>query len=120
MPLTRGRSVRLGELLHRDSFEAAPSGAASAYPERLPVVSCRTSPAPGHGVDLSVVTCPSCRTSNDPDRKFCVECGHALTSGCRVCGAANPAGAKFCGTCGNRLNSGVATDNGATDSPPPA
>src|SRR3954452_5194782 len=31
MPLTRGRSVRLGELLHRDSFEAAPSGAASAY-----------------------------------------------------------------------------------------
>ena len=65
-----------------------------------------------------MVTCPNCRTSNDPDRKFCVECGHALTSGCRVCGAANPAGAKFCGTCGNRLDGSVATDRGATDGAP--
>src|SRR6478672_8024340 len=31
MPLARGRSVRFGGLLHRDSIEAAPSGAASAF-----------------------------------------------------------------------------------------
>lgn len=32
MLLTRGRSVRLGGHLYRDSIEAAPSGAASAFP----------------------------------------------------------------------------------------
>ena len=31
MPLTRGRSVRFGGFLHRDSIEAAPSGAASNF-----------------------------------------------------------------------------------------
>src|SRR6516164_7623468 len=31
MPLMRGRSVRLGGYLHRDSYEAAPSGAASIF-----------------------------------------------------------------------------------------
>src|SRR6476619_7716706 len=35
MPLTRGRSVRLGGYLHRDSIEAAPSGAASNYVARF-------------------------------------------------------------------------------------
>src|SRR3954451_12197233 len=31
MPLTRGRSIRFGGDLHRDSNEAAPSGAASYF-----------------------------------------------------------------------------------------
>src|SRR5512146_1110018 len=35
MLLTRGRSVRLGGHLYRDSIEAAPSGAASAFPGRF-------------------------------------------------------------------------------------
>ena len=34
MPLTRGRSVRFGGYLHRDSIEAVPSGAASNFVRR--------------------------------------------------------------------------------------
>src|SRR3954469_10969439 len=36
MPLTRGRSIRFGGYLHRDSNEAAPSGAASTFPAVFP------------------------------------------------------------------------------------
>ena len=71
-----------------------------------------TPPALNNEADLFVVTCPNCRTPNDLDRKYCVECGHALTAGCKVCGATNPASAKFCGTCGNRLDGTVGADAG--------
>ena len=49
------------------------------------------------------MTCPSCGTSNSTGRKFCIECGTPLASGCAVCGASNEPGAKFCGECGTPL-----------------
>ena len=47
--------------------------------------------------------CSSCGTENDPNRKFCAECGVALARACPACGAANEPAAKFCGECGTAL-----------------
>ena len=47
--------------------------------------------------------CPSCSTDNEPERKFCQECGTRLRAGCPACGAINPPAAKFCGECGTAL-----------------
>ena len=46
------------------------------------------------------MTCPSCGTQNEVDRKFCGECGAKLALACAACGAANTPGMKFCGECG--------------------
>ena len=46
------------------------------------------------------MTCPSCGTQNEVDRKFCGECGAKLALACTACGAANTPGVKFCGECG--------------------
>lgn len=54
MPLARGRSVRFGGLLHRDSIEAAPSGAASAYVRRAEPVARRSARYDGP-VKVSVI-----------------------------------------------------------------
>ena len=48
--------------------------------------------------------CANCQTENDPDRKFCVECGARLAIACPSCGAPNPPGGKFCGECGTPLS----------------
>jgi len=50
-----------------------------------------------------VLSCANCGTQNDPERKFCVECGQRLAAQCPVCGTENPTGAKFCGECGTTL-----------------
>ena len=47
--------------------------------------------------------CPNCGTENEPNRKFCGECGSALARVCPACGAANAPLAKFCGECGSAL-----------------
>ena len=47
--------------------------------------------------------CSSCGTENEPNRKFCGECGTALARVCASCGAANAPAAKFCGECGAAL-----------------
>ena len=62
--------------------------------------------------------CPSCRTENPADGRFCLSCGSAL-GGCPSCGAANPSAANFCGTCGTRLGGG-ATSIGGDSAPGPA
>jgi class 3 adenylate cyclase len=49
------------------------------------------------------VTCQSCGTANDADRKFCRECGAKLSLPCPACGAANAPSDRFCGECGSRL-----------------
>jgi class 3 adenylate cyclase/tetratricopeptide (TPR) repeat protein len=49
------------------------------------------------------VTCEACGSQNDAGRKFCGECGAALSLGCPSCGAANAASTKFCGECGTSL-----------------
>jgi class 3 adenylate cyclase/tetratricopeptide (TPR) repeat protein len=50
------------------------------------------------------VTCPSCGTENEPDRKFCHECGTRLSVACPSCGASFTPGHKFCGECGAALD----------------
>ena len=47
--------------------------------------------------------CTRCGADNAEGRKFCLDCGTALTRACRVCGTGNEPGAKFCGECGARL-----------------
>jgi predicted ATPase/class 3 adenylate cyclase len=47
--------------------------------------------------------CPSCGTENEAGRKFCGECGGALSLACSSCGAVNTPGVKFCGDCGAPL-----------------
>jgi class 3 adenylate cyclase/tetratricopeptide (TPR) repeat protein len=47
--------------------------------------------------------CPRCTTGNDPERKFCRECGARLGVACPSCGAVDSAGSKFCGECGSAL-----------------
>ncbi len=55
-----------------------------------------------------MLTCANCATQNEPNRKFCVECGHSLAAPCPVCGTENPASAKFCGECGTTLAAAAA------------
>ena len=52
--------------------------------------------------------CSQCGTQNEAGRKFCMECGTRLASGCPSCGAQNPDAAKFCGECGTPLNDSAA------------
>jgi class 3 adenylate cyclase/tetratricopeptide (TPR) repeat protein len=49
------------------------------------------------------VTCTSCGAENRAGRKYCSECGSALSQACPACGAANEPGEKFCGECGTAL-----------------
>ena len=49
------------------------------------------------------LSCPACGSANEPGRKFCGECGTALSSACPSCGTPNAPGVKFCGECGTAL-----------------
>jgi class 3 adenylate cyclase len=60
-----------------------------------------------------VLTCPNCRTLNQPDRNVCVECGHRLSFECAVCGVTNPVGVKFSGGCGTRVEATPTLAGGA-------
>ncbi len=51
--------------------------------------------------------CSQCQTVNEGTRKFCIECGARLATGCPNCGAENPEAAKFCGECGTTLAAGA-------------
>ncbi len=51
-----------------------------------------------------MVLCPSCGCENRAERKFCAQCGGALTIGCPACGVRNEPGEKFCGQCGQALS----------------
>jgi class 3 adenylate cyclase/tetratricopeptide (TPR) repeat protein len=50
--------------------------------------------------------CPSCNAENQPNAKFCVECGTAFQTPCWRCGFNNPPTAKFCQECGGSLKPG--------------
>ncbi len=50
--------------------------------------------------------CSSCNSENRDGRRFCGQCGAALTVTCGACGAANEPGERFCGECGNGLVAG--------------
>lgn len=50
------------------------------------------------------ITCAACGQENREGRRFCAECGAALTPVCPACGASNEVGEKFCGDCGAALS----------------
>jgi class 3 adenylate cyclase len=54
--------------------------------------------------------CSSCGTENEQGRKFCGNCGTALSVVCGVCATPNPPGTKFCGECGSSLTNEPAAD----------
>jgi predicted ATPase/class 3 adenylate cyclase len=66
------------------------------------------------------VICPSCGTENRESRKFCSQCGTALSLACPACGAANEPGEKFCGECGAALTAMPSPQPKAAASPPQA
>src|SRR6266508_3463176 len=47
--------------------------------------------------------CAACGSENEAGRKFCGECGSALSAICPSCGGSNTPGVKFCGECGVAL-----------------
>lgn len=49
-------------------------------------------------------TCPGCGADNDPDARFCDDCGTALAVACPDCGEVNDADARFCDDCGTALS----------------
>jgi len=49
------------------------------------------------------MVCSSCGTENEAGRKFCGECGTALTLLCPSCNSSNSPAVKFCGECGASL-----------------
>jgi len=47
--------------------------------------------------------CVHCQAINTDERRFCAQCGKALTLGCPACGFENQPDARFCGGCGESL-----------------
>jgi class 3 adenylate cyclase/uncharacterized protein YcbX len=45
--------------------------------------------------------CTACHHANEPDDRFCSECGAPLPADCAACGAELRPGAKFCSQCGS-------------------
>ena len=48
--------------------------------------------------------CPKCRTQNDTNAKFCLNCGEPLSNACPDCGFELAANARFCPNCGKKLD----------------
>ncbi len=61
--------------------------------------------------------CPSCGHENQPDRKFCGQCGAELAVACGACGAQPEPGERFCGQCGAPIEKAEAP---AASAPAPA
>jgi class 3 adenylate cyclase/tetratricopeptide (TPR) repeat protein len=51
--------------------------------------------------------CATCGTENRADRRFCSQCGNALSLTCPSCGTANEPSDRFCGSCGSALGDGA-------------
>ena len=47
--------------------------------------------------------CSKCGNDNPAAKRFCGDCGAALTKRCPKCGAENPPNQRFCGDCGTAL-----------------
>jgi len=58
--------------------------------------------------------CPSCNAENQPNAKFCVECGSPFRTHCPRCSADNPPRSKFCAECGLSLQSGTSASQPQT------
>ena len=55
------------------------------------------------------MTCSTCGSENRAGRRFCSQCGAALSVGCPQCGAAAEVGDKFCGDCGSAVSTAAST-----------
>src|SRR5436309_669078 len=51
------------------------------------------------------MVCARCGSANEPDCRFCTECGAGLATACPSCSAVTRPGSKFCGSCGHVLTS---------------
>ena len=49
-------------------------------------------------------TCSACGTENRAGRRFCAQCGAALSVNCSNCGGVNQPTDRFCGDCGAALD----------------
>jgi len=63
--------------------------------------------------------CSNCKSENPVGKKFCGDCGTALTNLCPKCGADNPAGKRFCGECGTALGAPSASSAAKKPDTPP-
>jgi hypothetical protein len=52
--------------------------------------------------------CGTCAQENQPNAKFCLECGAPIARSCPACGSPQPPTTKFCGECGMALTPGLA------------
>lgn len=52
---------------------------------------------------VSQVVCPSCKTANDADARFCKSCAAPLVKTCPACKKSNAPDARFCDHCGAEL-----------------
>ncbi len=66
------------------------------------------------------MNCGSCGTPNEAGRKFCLQCGTRLASGCPICGTLNTPGARFCGECGSVLDGADGAASAGTSTSTPA
>jgi hypothetical protein len=57
------------------------------------------------------MNCHACETENNPNRRYCAQCGEFLITPCARCSFANQVKDRFCGGCGVPLQ--------ATESDPP-
>lgn len=57
----------------------------------------------GDRIQEGMVVCPSCKTQNTADSKFCMNCGTPLSNKCPNCGKELAPGSKFCSECGQKL-----------------
>src|SRR5215813_4751779 len=60
------------------------------------------------------MTCPSCKSENSEDQRFCGECGVRLSIACVACSAQNRPGQKFCNECGAPLRQPLSTPESYT------
>jgi class 3 adenylate cyclase/tetratricopeptide (TPR) repeat protein len=63
--------------------------------------------------------CVTCGAENRAGRRFCGQCGAALSSACAACGFVNDPGEKFCGGCGATLAAAPALAPATTAQEPP-
>ncbi len=71
----------------------------------------RPSAPPAKPAEENTHTCPSCKTGNDPDSRFCKKCGSRLPGPrtCASCQTENEADAEFCTRCGSKFVEGDAS-----------
>ena len=61
--------------------------------------------------------CPRCAGQNQPDARFCEDCGARLELSCPSCGQPLTPGKKFCRSCGATVSAEAAASSPASYTP---